>query len=311
MAKKVIITDRVTGEEEYPVTTTDCVYCSDGSTIKEKYATKQYTQDTVTEFVNSTPERIAVIDALEEKLTEDNIVTTVINTIGDAKKQLFIDQWKILVGKQGGYYPEEEKPFLLNEVYLTYEEALELASYGNPKNLSDTRLNGLSTIRTNLPYLIINPDYGDGYSSVCNGLNSIEVFLSGVKTGTSTIYFGANSFCNCPNLRKIVGAIRTGNKAGSSFVNCPKLEDIGHFTYYGKANLNLKDCPLLKYKVFNNLHTTLTTTNTNHMTLTVHPSIYAAMIGEAPEYPFNDGTQEEWSQLLETYSSKNITIATV
>lgn len=311
MAKKIVLKDRETQEVEYPITTTDCVLCSDGQTIKEKYATKQYTQETCSDFVNSTPERLAVIDELGEKLANDsNAATAVVNTIGDAKKELFIDMWNTAFGEYGKYDPEnapdKSKPFYGNELWLSYEEALAVDYYSG-------HLGGTFTGDT------LTASFGEYVQ--CKTLYPFRLQTAGAKHNLNfygtlgsveTIRFvnyrPQPSFLgayNARSIKKILGEIDVSflkdfNPIPSSPVTTFSFNRLN-------SNLNISQW---RYASYESLHYLIDNAiNTAPITITVHPDIYAALIGSA-SYPFNGGTQEEWEQLLLTAQNRQITFST-
>lgn len=262
MAKKVIIKDNITGEEQYPVTSSECVI------------------------------------GLEELA---------------GKTLLFNDLWNDACRQKtlvfGKYDPEnapdKSKPYYLNELWLTYEEAVEIYNMGRVHNNPNAFYYD-TLIRTNLPRT---------HSTVVVSLNMTfkgcaNLEVAAIRSGIA----GPESFRNCPKLRqvgtKICGfddiTVGSSNGGALTFSNCPNLEMIYGFIRYN-YDVQVPDCPKLTLENFR--YWLKNSKNTSSVTIHVHQDIYNALTGEAT-YPFNGGTQEEWEQILTDASNQQISFAT-
>lgn len=301
MAKKVILKNKKTGDIEYPVTTTDCIITPDNSNV----ATEQY----CTDFVNSTPERIEVIDTLGEKLSEDESVTNaVVNTIADAKKQLFIDLWNRACRRKPagfsesqayiyGKYNAETGYFELNGLTdITYEQAIDIFIAGKVCNENDAKIKYWTVdIRTCLPnsHYDLNAQYTQTFAN-CRTLEKVKL---------PNVIPAQECFAQCVKLISIKGLYAINSQAGvnacvDTYRACTNLEEI-EFGIVFSQNFSLQYSPKLNLKVFQDIASKYG--GTSPITITVHPDVYAKL---------TDSSNTEWNQVLLDAQNKQITFAT-
>lgn len=233
------------------------------------------------------------LDALptNEKLTQD---------IADAKLALFIDQWNAACGSYGKYdpvnAPDPQHPFYLNELWMTYEEAVrvsELARISMPNNIS---LNSISA-KTTLPlsikcaYAFVNLDDILGFSDIK------VVYLTKEKNAEI----------------KVISADRAFNMCGSSEIwPILNMKDCKSASYF-YAGVALKDIRLKALKISIHIASPLLSlaslqymvanaANTTTITITVHPDVYAKLADE---------TNVEWHKVMTDAGAKNINFATI
>lgn len=97
-----------------------------------------------------------------------------------------------------------------------------------------------------------------------------------------------------------------GFASSLTFQGWSALEDISDIQITAKGTLVIKWSSKLKLESVR----CLVEANPEGNIIQVHANIYAALTGTAESYPFNGGTQEEWEQLLEDATEKNITFTT-
>ena len=234
----------------------------------------------------------------------------------DMKKDLFDDMWKAAVGPYGTVdhtHVENniKKPYYLNELWLTYEEAVIcLQAYLNrPLTQSDAYMN--YTGRTQIPTRVYGPIR---LESVLRGSYVTHARLTQAKAlflyaGSLGEYMFSTASVVAASIKKwldVVVLFGSGNPALESsitcFINAPKLE------YFRIQNVN-KDVYLnqssnigidsLQYLIANRYP--LTSSNAKAFSIIVHPDVYAKLIDE---------TNTEWHQLLLDAAEKQIQFAT-
>lgn len=246
----------------------------------------------------------------EEPLTPDNFPDINIYTREQLKMDLFIDMWNSACGQYGKYAPEEapdaEHPFLLNGLWLTYEEAL--ATYYTPiesrgeylaKYCQDIKL------RTNIcTYKTVYWLPVDLYNIARSATNMEVIRLSTNDAGGVYVSANDSAFSGAKKLRAIYPFIVDAYSGGSAYAwlntfrNCPMLEDVQIKNL--KYSLDFRESPRLSLTSLQ--YIVANAGNTAAITITVHPEVYAKL---------NDETDAEWHALLAQGAEKNINFATV
>lgn len=223
--------------------------------------------------------------------------------LGVSKLELFIDMWnqawKVDGVEYGRYDPENapdaEHPFMGNEIWMTYEEALESyrcsSDFGNTANYAVTLLHG--DMRTNIPIVA----YTLGATIAQSGCKKMEVLALTSTHRMGTLNLKRWVISAMPKLKKIVGTLRIGALEGNNFDQLPLLEEMELDGL--KTNLFLGSSPLLSLHSFQYMITNAA--NTSPITITVHADVYAKLTDEA---------NTEWRQVLVDAAARNITFAT-
>ena len=231
------------------------------------------------------------------------------------RHQVFDDMWLAAAGTYGSidYTHEEEgvkRPYYLNTLWLTYEEAVKVMEAKPPRTpiLTDY-LNEDSGIRTNLP-LKNMPTGGGGvdtdHVTISRAFNSPDLEVVNLNSHRFR-FVGYHGFINAfygAKLHTIIGNI--------NFFNSNVVADgsSSNFTMFGPALVNVKidqldrNLRLVSPVIsLDSLQYMLQHSNapTNGFTLTVHPTVYAKI---------TDTTNTEWHALLDLAASKNVNIAT-
>lgn len=208
-----------------------------------------------------------------------------------AKMALYNDMWDLLTNGYGGYKPTEAPdaahPYLLNKLWLTYQEAVEVyLAWKMTPNDSKTRYFRNKSIRTTLPAFPTPSIYECDYTfTECLLLETVRI---------NNISAGERTFYGCRKLRTInsVYTITTDN----AFFGCESLEELT-ITGTQSKNVNLQWSPLISMASLNSIiqHANAA------IVITVHPIVYAKL---------TDETNTEWNGVLSAAEAKNITFAT-
>lgn len=204
----------------------------------------------------------------------------------------------------GRYVPETDS-FKLNELDLTWEDALNIAWWG-VKNLTTdaycAHSSSVPKIRTNLsvgtfdtmPYSV---------QGLFDHQDELEVARVGAlensKLGVVHTNGFESAFAGCRKLRKIIGVLNCRNLKFfvNTFNSCENLEEVR--LSYLIANLDIRWC-------FNLSHASVEymvaqAINTAAITITVHPDVFAKL---------TDETNTEWHKVFTDAQAKNISFAT-
>lgn len=212
-----------------------------------------------------------------------------------------------------GGWDKEKRSFWCNDTtgITPSEAAAMLASRLRLERDFPYMYDGNNKIRTNICNINVAWMRNIDLNSICSASSTIEeLVLSQNKTQVFNAISISGAFMSL-NLRKVspafsISGCTNAGSVNTAFTNAKKLEHIEMQDL--KVSISFKDCPLLSCHSLQYL--IQYAANTNAITITVHPDIYAAMLGEAGEYPFNGGTSEQWQQLFLDAQAKNITFAT-
>lgn len=213
-----------------------------------------------------------------------------------AKRQVFDDMFLAAVGKHGKInhkHIENGKPapYYLNELWLTYEEAVAVMNLSTPKDgVTLYSFGQQTTARTNLPM----PPRWVAYSTsfLFYGSNNLEIARFSGIVGT----FG---FCQCRKLHTIIGTLYTAKNG--AFDICPMLESLNYRIVSGES-VSFASSPKLNYNSLRWTVNDVSSALAKTATIIVHPDVYAKL---------TDETNAEWSKLMTDALAKNIVFATV
>lgn len=303
------------GEAVSPVTSTRTVFDENGVDLDTLLAQqKQDTDNTFKEYAKKT-EVAQSLDKKQDKLsTTSELHITSDNIIGlteRGRRAVFDDMYRTAARQYGSidYTHVEDgvsKPYQLNGLWLTYEEAREaLERYGDGVwNLSQY---ASANIPTNIPprRLILQGSLNPSQS------NSKIRILCGQPNGDLTngnFHWFLNGCTELEELRYFRFNI---SSATAWLQGCTKLREI-RIDQRVKASFSLEWCPLLSYETFRYM-TTEGRYHSNEMAnVTVHPDVYAKLTGDTTNAAcaaLTDAEREQWVALMERAASKNIIFA--
>ena len=256
----------------------------------------------------------AALTAKQDKLVNSTDVTIGINnklTVTDlAKREVFDDLWIKAADSFGTVdhtHTESgvNKPYYLNEVWMTYEEALVVYNeyYADVESLQQRYIYGVTNFA---------PTENGSSLSYTNfhAPNAVTLNVGGGFLASGFIGWCSGS----PNLTKIIGPINLQywkkSPSSTSYLICPNLKEVSLYRLSNNFNISsLKSISLssMQYMVNNS-------TATSTITVTVHPDVYAKLTGDTTNAAAAALTAEElaqWQALVTTANSKNISFATV
>ena len=253
------------------------------------------------------------LTAKQDKLVNSSDVTIGIDSklaVTDlAKREVFDDLWIKAAGSNGTVdhtHTESgvNKPYYLNEVWMTYEEAIVVYNeyYADIMSLNRRQTYGV----TNFP----PPTSGGAFRFVNYFAHNAKV----INVGDN---FLASSFMGwlsrAQKLTKIISKIDLQYWDASvepyDYFNAPNLTDVSFYHLHNNFSIEfLKSISLssMQYMVNNS-------TATSSITVTVHPDVYAKLTGDTTNAAAAALTAEElaqWQQLVTDATSKNINFAT-
>ena len=303
--------DRNTGAVIHPETSARQVLMPGGTNLDEAFTG-------LTGTVKGKQNQLA--DSADVTISTPDGVPPHLSLTDRAKRAVFDDLFLAAAGPWGTidhtHFNEDGKPspYYLNELWLTYEEAVAVMDWGAITSRDATGRYWNAQIRTNLPPRVTSFYYGSTaplmqWQNLIYG-SGIEILnLSMVKTGTydSSFCLGNDwmeysAFLNSSKLRKVIGRIDIG-KASKNFRlgSLPELTDIQ--LYLARYNMNLSGAPKLNATSIRYLVNSRHPENTA-FTVSLHADVYNKIV-EAAE----GEKASEWSGLLELAASKNITFA--
>lgn len=240
----------------------------------------------------------------EEPLTPENFPDISTYNREELKKDLFIDMWDSAWGKYGKYDPDNapdaEHPYMGNEIWMTYEEAMDVLAVSvlYTSDAANLYAHKYPKVRTLIPTRLYGVESLSYMFAYCDSLVAIRLISGyGEIVRPSSV---KGLFYYCANLRTVSGIINlTDTKDADSFVSgCPKLEIL--FLSNIKIDIDLSPCPLLQFASMQYMIDNAA--NTAAITVTVHPDVYAKL---------SDETNAEWHALLAQAAEKNIIFATL
>lgn len=246
------------------------------------------------------------------------------------KKDLFIDQWneRCKYGKGvHGRYNEETGYFELNGITdITYEEAIRIMNVPpirviNTQDVNASTYWGIAGVRTLFPilaagiYVYIHgimdcPDlevlrFMDYYNRA-SSIEDLDRTEGGTIRPTNVRSCYLNNIIRS-NVKKILGIY---NDSAGAIGRCASPVYLEHLYLYKIAfdmpgllsNNTVFKMDCWKFMIKN-------AANTTQITITVHPDVYAKLLGTG-DYSDGNGSREEWVQLNQDALAKNITFAT-
>ena len=251
-----------------------------------------------------------IVDSADIKVGwDDGIEGRTLYIEHSAKQKVFDDLWISAAGSNGTVdhtHTESgvSKPYYLNEVWMTYEEALVVYNeyYADILSLQSRDIYGVTNFPPpNCGAAMQYTNYTASNAKVINvgGGFFVESFLGWLSTA--------------PKLTKIIGTIDltywSASVKSSRYLIAPALTDVSFYHLHNNFDISsLKSISLssMQYMVNN-------PTATSPITVTAHPDVYAKLTGDTTNAAAAALTSDElaqWTALAITANSKNISFAT-
>lgn len=300
----------------YPVTSTKAVFNEDGYNIEEiidekidlsKYAEKS---EVVLKEEGKGLSTNDFSDVYKTKL--DNIESG-----ADDKLRLFVDLWNSAAEPYGLYdpdnAPEPEKPFMLNGLWFSYSEAVDIYNQ-SVKSI----VNGMDSpyqscrLSTVLP-LRISSHFLESLKYAFRSSSLRRVSIIGPNYDTAIgITSAADFFIDCASLEEVVCYTHTlvlYNTSSTTFRNCRALREM---RLRCTADFDIHWSPLLSLETVRSFIPPGMATKA--IVITVHQDVYAKLTGDTTNDAAAALTPDElaaWQQVLADAADKNITFITV
>lgn len=261
--------------------------------------------------------------------------SAVSDVVQRSKKLLFIDQWmsleKVYNGTLYGSYNAATDKFNLKWEYsdeyakkympsVTYEQAMAMMHNIRGPILGYDALSVIAP--ANLPPKGYQSGSGPYFYVGRSEVAQIALYnqymevliLATQRTGTFTVYQSPIQLVNLTSLKAVIGVAVSSSSwnpiefAKHSTSRFPKLE---FFRARIKQSFDVSTSPLLTLDTMQYLVTNAQ--NTSPITVTVHPDVYAKLTGDTTNAAAATLTSDElaqWTALVTTANSKNITFAT-
>lgn len=235
-----------------------------------------------------------------------------------AKRAVFNDLFNLAAGSDGGYKPSEApdpaKPYLLNTLWLSYEEAVKIYA-----------INGADAGH-------VLPDIGRRYSyyyraplvdsvrtlfKVCGHTQSYGMFFGDAKlevvnvdiSGSLAWVFRGNS-----KLKTVLGTVEISEvTSGDNLIwDCALLEDVNLKGL--RNNIRMRGCPKLSLATMQYLVDNASTAITAEkpVVVTVHADVFAKLTGDTTNESaaaLTDDEKTAWAAVLTAATSKYISFA--
>lgn len=236
-----------------------------------------------------------------------------------AKRAVFNDMFNLAAGSDGGYKPSEApdpaKPYLLNTLWLSYEEAVKIYAINGADagryqlNISRrySHYNGaplVNSVRTLFKVCGHSQYYGMFFGDV--ELEVVNVDIS----GNLTWVFRGNS-----KLKTVLGTVEISAVTSGDILiwDCALLEDVNLKGL--RYNIRMLGCPKLSLATMqylvNNASTAITAEKP--VVVTVHADVFAKLTGDMTNEAaaaLTDDEKTAWAAVLTAATSKYISFAT-
>ena len=303
------------------------VYDFDGDEPLELHVLWINSNGTATDACFSSDQTLAsAFNAKQTKLenTTDVVIESETNTTDglyltdSAKRAVFNDMFNLAAGSDGGYKPSEapdpSKPYLLNTLWLSYEEAVKIyaingADAGRYQPNISRRYSPYhhaplaDSVRTLFKVCRYTTDYGMFF-----GATKLEVVNVNIS-GNLTWVFRGNS-----KLKTVLGTVEIyAVKSGDTLIwDCALLEDVNLKGL--RYNIRMLGCPKLSLATMqylvNNASTKITAESP--VVVTVHADVFAKLTGDTTNEAaaaLTDDEKAAWAAVLTAATSKYISFA--
>lgn len=218
------------------------------------------------------------------------------DAVAEAKKALFIDEWNMLFGENGKYDPsnarDADHPFLGNDIWMTYEEAMAVMLYGSYESYMTIASCMLASLREKIPHVRTTiPKVTSSnklYFPTLEWLPYVEIIhfcVNATATGAVPRLLIKESISIYGNKLREIRDVLVPMANCKSFVGTQGVVDNTLTTLYlynldhdfNISRLAALSLASLQYLINN-------AANTTPITIEVHPSIYAKLTGGSGQY---------------------------
>lgn len=245
----------------------------------------------------------------------------VCDAIRASKIALLADEWNVMWGTYGKYdpanAPDAAHPFMGNDIWMTYEEALDIKAVWSNNVIAEgcgaylfMKCQNSPLVRTLPPLPIYNADL----SWLLSGQTKLEVVRLGfygsfaAKASATNISYILN---NCTSLREVRGELALSAKVPAGMLISATDIPVEEFKITAISyNINLGHLP--KLSLASMRHMVTNAANTSAIIITVHADVYAKLTGDTTNEAAATLSEEElaaWGQVLTDAAARNISFA--
>lgn len=274
------------------------------------------TSQTVVDWLDKKQKTLAATTDVKVQSADED--TDGLYLTDSAKRAVFNDMFNLAAGSDGGYKPSEApdpaKPYLLNKLWLSYEEAVKIYAINGADagryqpNISRrySHYNGaplVNSVRTLFKVCGNSQYYGMFFGDV--ELEVVNVDISGKLTWV----FRGNS-----KLKTVLGTVEISEvTSGDNLIwDCALLEDVNLKGL--RNNIRMRGCPKLSLATMqylvNNASTAITAEKP--VVVTVHADVFAKLTGDTANEAaaaLTDDEKTAWAAVLTAATSKYISFA--
>lgn len=275
------------------------------------------TSQTVVDWLDKKQKTLAATTDVKVQSADED--TDGLYLTDSAKRAVFNDMFNLAAGSDGGYKPSESpdpaKPYLLNTLWLSYEEAVKIYAINGADagryqpNISRrySHYNGaplVNSVRTLFKVCGNSQYYGMFFGDV-----ELEVVNVDISGNLSWVFRGNSK------LKTVLGTVEiSGVTSGDNLIwDCALLEDVNLKGL--RYNIRMLGCPKLSLATMqylvNNASTAITAEKP--VVVTVHADVFAKLTGDTTNEAAAALTDEEktaWAAVLTAATSKYISFAT-
>lgn len=274
------------------------------------------TSQTVVDWLDKKQKTLAATTDVKVQSADED--TDGLYLTDSAKRAVFNDMFNLAAGSDGGYKPSEApdpaKPYLLNTLWLSYEEAVKIyaingADAGRYQPNISRRYSPYhhaplaDSVRTLFKVCGYTTDYGMFF-----GATKLEVVNVNIS-GNLTWVFRGNS-----KLKTVLGTVEIyAVKSGDTLIwDCALLEDVNLKGL--RYNIRMLGCPKLSLATMQYLVDNASTAITAEkpVVVTVHADVFAKLTGDMTNEAaaaLTDDEKTAWAAVLTAATSKYISFA--
>ena len=234
--------------------------------------------------------------------------------------KLWVERGRFKYGGKNIYFstydpenaPDPAKPYMLNELWFSDNEAVEILETSHPKYCAAPLSYGHTypTCKTVFPTVVSGMNGTPNYQ-FCTTFVNIRL-LDGYMSKPDGLFSGCPSLQQNFALERILTPIAPAGNVTSTFNECTKLYDLRlALTKAACTSVNLANLPL--WSLASAQYMAANKTTTVAVVVTVHANVFAKLTGDTSNVAAAALTEEElaaWGAVLDAAAAKNITFTT-